>query len=182
MAARKGNTGGQGERDVFDPFGFLNDFIDQLSGCCQPNASAPGLGRQGETRQAYGDMDTPAVPLPLQSRGKPYNTDRGRGGSFTAVPAEGKVGQRTLGEVPNPNEEIAPLVKPGVHIVMPSEAVRLPIMPPTPDASASPSPPASIPHLLTMKKIDESRYNGRKSLPNRNASWGMSAHPWGRLV
>lgn len=151
MAARKGDTGGQGERDVFDPFGFLNDFIDQLSGCCQPNASAPGLGRQGESRQAYSDMgDTPTVPL--QSRGKPYNTNRGREGSFTAVPAEGQVGQRTLGKVPSPNDEIAPLVKPGVHIVMPSEAVRLPIMPPTPDASASPSPPASIPHLLTNEK------------------------------
>lgn len=181
MAARKGDTGGQGERDVFDPFGFLNDFIDQLSGCCQPNASAPGLGRQGESRQAY--SDTPTVPL--QSRGKPYNTNRGREGSFTAVPAEGQVGQRTLGKFHSggPNDEIAPLVKPGVHIVMPSEAVRLPIMPPTPDASASPPPPASMPSSVDKgQKSMKSRYNGRKSLPNRNASWGMSAHPLGRLV
>ena len=154
MAARKGDTGGKGERDVFDPFGFLNDFLDQLSGCCQPNAHASGLDRQGKSRQAYSDMDTPAVPL--QSRGNPYNTTRGREGSFTAVPAEGQVGQRTLGEVPSPNDKIAPLVKPGVHVVMPSEAVRLPIMPPTPDASASPSP--SVDALLCRQwaKIDES--------------------------
>jgi hypothetical protein len=136
-------SGGKEEKgkqlgDVFDPFGFLNDFIDQLAGCCQPNSSANGLGRGG-SRQACGDFDAPSLPL----RGMPDKTPRGRGSSITAVATEGKVGQRTLGEVPSPDGKFAPLVKPGVHIVMPSEAVGPPKCFSISFSSQRPCPPLS---------------------------------------